>query len=107
MSKRKTVALSVTTMLLEELFRLDPSMKIVNARRDRERQGVVVFELDAPNAPDGAVEVAPVYYRVDRPDPIILQSVVWTLRDGSNAVQQIGPPAPVETPEPAVERTAA
>lgn len=105
MSKRKTVALSVTTQLLEQLFRLDPTMKIVNARLDRDRDGIVVFDLDAPNAPAGAVEIAPVYYRVDnRPDPVILQSAVWTLRDGSNAVQEFGLPKPAE---PASERTAA
>lgn len=105
MSKRKTVALSVTTQLLEQVFRLDPTMKIVGA--SYEDCGLVVFELDAPNAPDGAVEVAPVYYHNGRPDPVHLKSVVWRLEDGSNAVQEFGHPKPAETPEPASERTAA
>jgi len=105
-SKQNVVTMTISRALLEQMFRLDPRMSIVQAYSDPRTKDLVVFEIAAPNAPDNAVEMVPHYYNNGRPDPVSLTSVAWHLRDGSTAIQEFGIPVPT-IPEPASERTAA
>lgn len=91
---RRSITLKVTPDLLAALLRLDPSMRIVGARTETDHgQPLLVFSVDAPNAPDGAQEMFPAYARDELPDPVRLVHVDWRLRTGDTFRQSFAPPA--------------
>lgn len=91
---RRTIDLKVTPSFLAMLLRLDPSMQIVGARTETSHGlPLLVFAVDAPNAPNGAREMLPGYARDAFPDPVRLTHVEWQLRTGETVRQSFLPPA--------------
>ncbi|MGH7743304.1 MAG: hypothetical protein ACREQ5_00580 [Candidatus Dormibacteria bacterium] len=77
----------MTTELLCLLLRLDESMSILGARVCGD---VVELRVNTPDAPQGAIEALPHYYRAtDAPDPVFLKAIEWLFADGSSAIQQV------------------
>lgn len=90
---RAPVALRITTDMLTALLRLDPEQHTIVGATIRQFGELQLVELsiDAPNAPDGAVEMLPQYYHNGRPDPVSMTAVTWEDIHGNQVLQQLAP----------------
>jgi hypothetical protein len=88
-ARKKHVTLAVSTDLLEQILRLDPSMHIVSADVDEDKN-IATFKLRAPNAPNGAFAMIPEYVRAEGEDPISLRAVTWVYPGGRTATTEFG-----------------
>jgi len=95
-----TVALKITPDLLRMILHLPDGYHISSARMDTITGptgwllDLLVLDVDAPDAPVGAVEMAPIYDRdpPNSPDPVVLREVEWTCADGTRTVRPVDPP---------------
>lgn len=88
------VALRISANMMTALLRLDPEQHTIVGTTLRQFGDLqlVEFSIDAPNAPDGAVEMLPAYHHNGRPDPVSMTHVTWIDLNGAElAVQQLGP----------------
>src|SRR6185437_15369419 len=82
-SARRSITLKIDADIIDQLLRLDPTMRILGARSEiHGGQHTLVFAVDAPKAPPEALETEPAYIRDPGPDPIRLAHVDWLLRGG-------------------------
>lgn len=94
-----TVALKITPDLLRMILHLPDGYHITGARMDTVvgptgwLLDLLVLDVDAPDAPGGAVEMAPSYVRdpPNAPDPVTLHAVEWTHVDGTRTVRSVEP----------------
>lgn len=81
----RVVTLRVAPGLLAQGWLQLPSARIVGVRMEHSRvgdEGVLVFEVSAVGAPEGAVSMTPTYSGDGRPGHR-LDSITWTLFDGA------------------------
>lgn len=94
-----TVALKITPDLLRMILHLPDGYHITGSRVDTVigpagwLLDLLVLDVDAPDAPAGAVEIVPIYERdpPHTPDPVVLRHVEWTHADGTRTVQPVQP----------------
>lgn len=87
-----TVSFEVSPTLIEMVFRLPDSMEITGVHWDGRQ---VVFEVDAPDAPEGARYVSPQYRRDTQvPDPVWVTGLTWFMEDGSSQQEELTWEAP-------------
>lgn len=94
-----TVTLKITPDLMRMILHLPAGYHITGARMDTVTGpsgcslDLLVLDVDAPDAPDGAVEMAPFYVRESptAPDPVTLRAVEWIHADNTRTVRPVDP----------------
>jgi hypothetical protein len=72
----------ISPSMLRQLLRLAPGVTIAGAGYNPDT-GLVEFDLDVPNAPDGADELVVNYRHTGKPDPIHAHSE-WSFPSGGD-----------------------
>lgn len=89
--RRRAVEMRVNEAVLRGLLRLGDRQRIIGAHIEGTGgNAVLVFAVDDPDAPAGAIGMRPRFVHHGGPDPIALSEVVWHLRDGTDLVQPAG-----------------